>query len=88
MARTSHLFSTLRERVRLFFRLEARCLSASESRLLTGVVATTHTTELSVRPDLIRTLVPPHCEPELASRGIHLDNFVPIPLDQLRIQLD
>ena len=63
------------------------CLGASESRVLTGVVATTHT-ELSVRPDLIRTLVPPHCEPELASRGIHLDNFVPIPLDQLRIQLD
>lgn len=45
-------------------------------------------TELSVRPDLIRKLVPPHCEPELASRGIVLDKFVPIPLDQLKITLD
>ncbi|KAH9890710.1 Pkinase-domain-containing protein [Cubamyces lactineus] len=44
--------------------------------------------ELSVRPDLIRQLVPPHCEAELASREIHLDSFVPIPLEQLRISLD
>ncbi|CCM03915.1 uncharacterized protein FIBRA_06066 [Fibroporia radiculosa] len=44
--------------------------------------------ELSVRPDLIRQLVPPHCEKELASRGIHLDSFVPIPLEQMRITLD
>ncbi|KAF7304749.1 Protein kinase domain-containing protein [Mycena kentingensis (nom. inval.)] len=44
--------------------------------------------ELSVRPDLMRRLVPPHCEPELASRGIVLDSFVPIPLDDLRITLD
>ncbi|KAI9056839.1 Pkinase-domain-containing protein [Trametes sanguinea] len=44
--------------------------------------------ELSVRPDLNRQLVPPHCEAELASRQIHLDSFVPIPLEQLRISLD
>jgi len=44
--------------------------------------------ELSVRPDLIRQLVPPHSEPELASRSIHLDNFVPIPLEQMRLTLD
>lgn len=44
--------------------------------------------ELSVRPDLIRQLVPPHCEPELASRGVVLDKFVPIPLEQLKITLD
>jgi len=44
--------------------------------------------ELSVRPDLMRTLVPPHCEPELRSRGIVLDGFVPIPLEQMRITLD
>ena len=41
-----------------------------------------------MRPDLIRTLVPPHKEAELANRGINLDNFVPIPLEQLRIHLD
>jgi len=46
------------------------------------------TAELSVRPDLIRQLVPPHCEPELASRSITLYNFVPIPLEQLKINLD
>lgn len=45
-------------------------------------------TELSVRPDLIRTLVPPHCEAELTSRQIFLDNFQPIPLEQMRITLD
>jgi glycogen synthase kinase 3 beta len=44
--------------------------------------------ELSVRPDLIRKLVPPHTEAELASRSIVLDSFVPIPLEQMRIQLD
>ncbi|KAF7295133.1 Protein kinase domain-containing protein [Mycena indigotica] len=44
--------------------------------------------ELSVRPDLDRRLVPPHCESELATRGIVLDSFVPIPLDELKITLD
>jgi len=44
--------------------------------------------ELSVRPDLIQQLVPPYCEPELASRSIVLDSFVPIPLEQLKITLD
>jgi glycogen synthase kinase 3 beta len=44
--------------------------------------------ELSVRPDLNRLLVPPHCEAELHSRSIDLDTFVPIPLDQLKITLD
>jgi len=44
--------------------------------------------ELSIRPDLIRELVPPHIEPELASRSVVLENFVPIPLEQLRISLD
>jgi len=44
--------------------------------------------ELSVRPDLLRQLVPPHCEPELASRSISLDNFVPVPVEQMRLTLD
>ncbi|KIJ29892.1 hypothetical protein M422DRAFT_76738 [Sphaerobolus stellatus SS14] len=44
--------------------------------------------ELSIRPDLMRQLVPPHAEPELESQGIRLDSFVPIPLEQLRISLD
>ncbi|KZT58944.1 CMGC/GSK protein kinase [Calocera cornea HHB12733] len=44
--------------------------------------------ELSIRPDLNRTLVPPYTEAELRSRAINLDTFVPIPLEQLRITLD
>ncbi|KAF9518211.1 hypothetical protein BS47DRAFT_1313417 [Hydnum rufescens UP504] len=44
--------------------------------------------ELSIRPDLNRQLVPSHCEPELAARGIDLNNFKPIPLEDLRITLD
>ncbi|KZV80740.1 CMGC/GSK protein kinase [Exidia glandulosa HHB12029] len=44
--------------------------------------------EMSIRPDLNRQLVPPFIEPELRSRGIDLDTFVPIPPEQLRINLD
>ncbi|KAL4067528.1 kinase-like domain-containing protein [Scleroderma citrinum] len=44
--------------------------------------------ELSVRPDLNRQLVPPHCEAELHSRSINLDAFEPIPLEQLKLTLD
>ncbi len=45
-------------------------------------------TELSTRPDLIRRLVPPHAEAALSARGIDIEGFVPIPLEQLRISLD
>lgn len=45
-------------------------------------------TELSISPDLNRQLVPDWCIPELESRGIDLNNFVPIPLEELRITLD
>lgn len=44
--------------------------------------------ELSTRPDLIHRLVPKHAEAELRARGIDIDDFVPIPLEQLRISLD
>ena len=44
--------------------------------------------ELSCRPDLIRQLVPPHAEQELLSRGIDINNFEPIPLEQMRLHLD
>ncbi|KAF8459899.1 kinase-like domain-containing protein [Gautieria morchelliformis] len=39
--------------------------------------------ELSIHPDLMRQLVPSHCELELESRGIRLDTFVPIALERL-----
>jgi glycogen synthase kinase 3 beta len=44
--------------------------------------------ELSISPDLNRQLVPNWCIPELEARGIDLNNFVPIPLEELRITLD
>lgn len=44
--------------------------------------------ELSTRPDLIKKLVPKFAEAELRSRGIDVDDFKPIPLEQLRISLD
>ncbi|KAI8068529.1 kinase-like domain-containing protein [Gongronella butleri] len=40
--------------------------------------------ELSIKPELNRTLVPPHCLPELQSRGIDLDNFQPSSLMDIR----
>jgi glycogen synthase kinase 3 beta len=55
---------------------------------LAKALADNDMSELSVRPDLIRQLVPPHREPELASRSIVLDTFEPIPLEQLKITLD
>lgn len=44
--------------------------------------------ELSIRPDLNRQLVAAWTLPELLSRGIDLNNFTPIPLEQMRITLD
>ncbi|CAO3594433.1 unnamed protein product [Absidia cylindrospora] len=41
--------------------------------------------ELSIRPDLIRRLVPVHCEQELLSRHIDIHHFDPIPTEQLKI---
>ena len=44
--------------------------------------------ELSMRPDLIRQLVPSHAEKALRAQGIDIEGFVPIPLEELRISLD
>ncbi|KAK3829130.1 MAG: Pkinase-domain-containing protein [Benniella sp.] len=44
--------------------------------------------ELSIRPDLISLLVPPHAEAELRSRGIDVHNFEPVQLSAARISLD
>jgi glycogen synthase kinase 3 beta len=52
------------------------------------MVVLTPPTELSIRPDLNRQLVPAWTVPELLSRGIDLNNFTPIPLEQMRITLD
>lgn len=44
--------------------------------------------ELSIRPELNIQLVPDWRLPELEDRGIDLNNFTPIPLEELRITLD
>lgn len=44
--------------------------------------------ELSIRPDLIHKLVPEHARADLASKGIDVDNFEPVPLESLRVSLD
>ncbi|KAI7854764.1 kinase-like domain-containing protein [Circinella umbellata] len=41
--------------------------------------------ELSIRPDLIRRLVPPFYEQELFNHGIDIHHFEPLPADQLKI---
>jgi len=44
--------------------------------------------ELSIRPDLIHTLVPQHAEAALLERGIDVNNFEPLSLESMRITLD
>ncbi|KAG2213812.1 hypothetical protein INT47_001081 [Mucor saturninus] len=41
--------------------------------------------ELSIRPDLIHKLVPTHCMEKLQSVDIDINNFIPIPLEELRL---
>lgn len=77
MGRSSHCSSTLREKVRKLTDV------VSWMVLTCSAVA-----ELSVRPDLIHKLVPPHCEETLRLRSVDINNFKPIPLEQLRITLD
>ena len=44
--------------------------------------------ELSVRPDLIKHLVPPRAEAALLQRGIDVNNFEPTPAEALRVTLE
>ena len=44
--------------------------------------------ELSVRPDLIKRLVPSRVEGSLRQQGIDVNHFDPIPLESLRVKLD
>lgn len=77
MERSSHCSSTLREKVRKLTDV-----------VLWIVLTCSAVAELSVRPDLIHKLVPPHHEETLRLRSIDINNFKPIPLEQLRITLD
>ncbi|KAJ3110245.1 regulator of ime2 [Phlyctochytrium bullatum] len=44
--------------------------------------------ELSIRPDLNRTLIPPHAEPALRLKGIELENFQPVAIQHAQIASD
>lgn len=71
--------------------LIAGCLTDIRPSMLMLMLMLTPTNqpiELSIRPDLNRQLVPGWTVPELLSRGIDLNNFTPIPLEQMRITLD
>ena len=45
-------------------------------------------TELSIAPEKNTRLVPPHERANLTARGIDLDNFVPLPKDEMLARLD
>lgn len=49
------------------------------------VLAKSSVIELSIRPDLIHRLVPPHAEQELLDHGIDVHHFEPLPADQFKI---
>jgi glycogen synthase kinase 3 beta len=44
--------------------------------------------ELSIRPDLIRQLVPPHAEAALMARGVDVNKFQPIPIQPPSVMQD
>ncbi len=44
--------------------------------------------ELSISPELNSRLVPAHARKELASRGIDLDNFVPMSQEEMMAHLE
>lgn len=45
-------------------------------------------TELSIAPHLNHQLVPPHMVPELAKRGLDIDNFTPMTKQEMMAKLD
>lgn len=40
--------------------------------------------ELSIQPDLIPKIVPPHCEAALAANGVDVHNFVPMTSEEMK----
>ena len=45
-------------------------------------------TELSIAPEMNNRLVPPHARKVLATKGLDLDNFVPLSKDEMMARLD
>ena len=46
------------------------------------------TAELSIRPDINDRLVPPQARKALLTKGIDLDNFVPLTKEEMKAHLD
>jgi glycogen synthase kinase 3 beta len=44
--------------------------------------------ELSIAPHLNHRLVPPHMKPVLAAKGLDIDNFNPMPREEMMARLD
>jgi glycogen synthase kinase 3 beta len=44
--------------------------------------------ELSIAPHLNHQLVPAHIRPELASKGLDIDNFTPLSKQEMMAKLD
>ena len=44
--------------------------------------------ELSIASEINETLVPAHARKDLLAGGIDLDNFVPLPKDEMMARLD
>lgn len=51
---------------------------------------TVHPQELSIRPDLVSQIIPPHAEKEIdETTGIDLQRgFEPVDLDQFKVDMD
>lgn len=73
-----------------------RCQNCSTSRVTVGVrcpenivlFADLYPPELSIAPEQNARLVPPHARKELLSRGIDLDNFIPLSQEDMKAQLE
>ncbi len=55
---------------------------------MSAEVLTKSVLELSIAPELNGRLVPAHARKELFSRGIDLDNFVPMSHDEMMAHLE
>lgn len=72
-----------------------RCQNSSTSRVTVGVDRLVNIifladlySELSIAPEQNARLVPPHARKELLSRGIDLDNFIPLSQEDMKAQLE
>ena len=83
----THAHSPWRVRIPFFDELREEDVILSNGRPMPDLFNFTRE-ELSVRPDLIKRLVPSRVEESLRQQGIDVNHFDPIPLESLRVKLD